>query len=194
MDRVSPPCQRALFAARSGRYGEMVPGPEDGSIRSRFDDLYASAREARSSAHRTVLRADDILQESNATRQEHRQSCARAERLHQLWQSGQDDRLRHSAYARLQARLATMPVIEQAKGVLMAQFGWTAEEAFDALRRASQRSNIRVRDLADRIVANTARAAQARKPAGRQAREPAASLATTGRALPAQRRRRATAG
>jgi hypothetical protein len=56
--------------------------------------------------------------------------------------------------ARLRAQLATMPVIEQAKGVLMAQRGCTEAEAFDLLRRASQRSNVPVRDLAARIVHN----------------------------------------
>jgi AmiR/NasT family two-component response regulator len=35
-----------------------------------------------------------------------------------------------------------MPVIEQAKGILIAQTGCTPEEAFDMLRRASQRSNV----------------------------------------------------
>jgi AmiR/NasT family two-component response regulator len=32
--------------------------------------------------------------------------------------------------------MASMPVIEQAKGILMAQYGWPEEQAFDALRRA----------------------------------------------------------
>ncbi len=45
------------------------------------------------------------------------------------------DMLRASAFARLQARLDTMPVIEQAKGVLMAQQRCGPEEAFDLLRR-----------------------------------------------------------
>jgi hypothetical protein len=45
-----------------------------------------------------------------------------------------------------------MPVIEQAKGILMAQHGGGPEEAFDLLRRASQRSNVPVRDLAARLV------------------------------------------
>jgi AmiR/NasT family two-component response regulator len=57
--------------------------------------------------------------------------------------------------------MASMPVIEQAKGVLMAQSGCDADEAFDTLRRASQRSHIPVRDLAGQIVARTARSAQA---------------------------------
>lgn len=43
-------------------------------------------------------------------------------------------------------------VIGQAKGILMAQDGVTSEEAFDILRRASQRSNRKVYDLAEEIV------------------------------------------
>jgi len=49
-------------------------------------------------------------------------------------------------------RLGSMPVIEQAKGILMAQHGGGPEEAFDLLRRASQRFNIPVRVLAARLV------------------------------------------
>jgi len=64
--------------------------------------------------------------------------------------------MQYSAHARLQARLASMPVIEQAKGVIMAQRGWPEDQAFDALRRASQRENVKVRDLAAMIVARTA--------------------------------------
>lgn len=56
------------------------------------------------------------------------------------------------AYERLLARLATMPVIEQAKGILMAQSRCSPDEAFAMLRAASQRSNVKVRDLAEEIV------------------------------------------
>jgi len=61
--------------------------------------------------------------------------------------------LQQSAYARLVARLETMPVIEQAKGIIMAQSCCGEAEAFDVLRRASQRSNVPVRELAAQIVA-----------------------------------------
>jgi hypothetical protein len=64
----------------------------------------------------------------------------------------QREQLHESAYARLLAKLETMPVIEQAKGILIAQNGCTPEEAFDMLRRASQRSNVRVSELASGIV------------------------------------------
>jgi ANTAR domain len=63
--------------------------------------------------------------------------------------------LRDSATARLQARLETMPVIEQAKGIVMGQEGCGPEEAFDLLRRASQRSNVPIRELAVLIVARS---------------------------------------
>lgn len=60
--------------------------------------------------------------------------------------------LRRSELARLRARLETMPVIEQAKGIIMAQGGCGEEEAFGLLRQASQRRNEPVRDLAAEIV------------------------------------------
>ncbi|HET9893328.1 MAG TPA: ANTAR domain-containing protein [Streptosporangiaceae bacterium] len=65
----------------------------------------------------------------------------------------ESDRVDATSYARLLARLETMPVIEQAKGIIMARSRCAEAEAFDLLRRASQRSNIPVRDLAAQIVA-----------------------------------------
>ena len=43
-------------------------------------------------------------------------------------------------------------VIEQAKGVLMLAHGVDADEAFGLLRAYSQENNVKVRDLADRLV------------------------------------------
>jgi ANTAR domain len=54
------------------------------------------------------------------------------------------------------AKLESMPVIEQAKGIIMARAGLTEGDAFDLLRRASQQQNVPVRDLAAQIVASTA--------------------------------------
>ena len=89
-------------------------------------------------------------------------SCSRLQVTRQRIRVGRSQRevLYHSAYARLEARLETMPLIEQAKGILMAQTGCGAEHAFDMLRLASQRSNIKVRDLAGDIVGRAAAAAQ----------------------------------
>ncbi|HUE06854.1 MAG TPA: GAF and ANTAR domain-containing protein [Acidimicrobiales bacterium] len=55
----------------------------------------------------------------------------------------------------LERALQTRGVIEQAKGILMARTGTDADQAFEALRRASQRSNRKVSDLAQEIVAST---------------------------------------
>ena len=64
--------------------------------------------------------------------------------------------LHDSAFARLRATLDSMPVIEQAKGILMAQHRCGPDEAFDLLRRASQRANVKVSVLAARIVEQVA--------------------------------------
>lgn len=53
----------------------------------------------------------------------------------------------------LSTALETRGVIEQAKGVLMARQGIDSEEAFDVLRRASQRMNRKLREVAEEIVA-----------------------------------------
>ena len=52
----------------------------------------------------------------------------------------------------LQAALDNRDVIGQAKGILMARRGLTAEQAFDELRRASQRRNMKLRDIADDVA------------------------------------------
>ncbi len=41
--------------------------------------------------------------------------------------------MHESAFARLQVKIGTMPVIEQAKGIVMAQQRCGPEEAFDLL-------------------------------------------------------------
>jgi len=52
----------------------------------------------------------------------------------------------------LQEALGSRAVIEQAKGVLMAQHGVRPEVAFDLLRDRSQRENRKLRDVAHEIV------------------------------------------
>lgn len=49
--------------------------------------------------------------------------------------------------------MASRATIEQAKGILMASEGCSADEAFDVLRRASQRQNVKLREIAERMVA-----------------------------------------
>jgi hypothetical protein len=143
-----------------GNYGESMAAG-NGGMDSQLHELYAQAQAARRRSK--VLAAQyratqhdnaEILQRIQAAR-------ARAEQVYEQWLAASTHSLRYSAYARLQARLASMPVIEQAKGIIIAQFGWSEDQAFDALRRASQRENIKVRDLAAKIVAKTAQSASA---------------------------------
>jgi GAF domain-containing protein len=54
--------------------------------------------------------------------------------------------------AQLRATLAARAVIDQALGIIMAEQRCGAAQAFDVLRRASQNRNIKVRDIAARIV------------------------------------------
>ena len=62
------------------------------------------------------------------------------------------DRLAEHA-RNLRLAMDSRAVIEQAKGVLMAQRGLDAEQAFEILRDASQRYNRKLRDIAAGIVA-----------------------------------------
>jgi len=57
----------------------------------------------------------------------------------------------------LQAAMSSRAVIEQAKGVLMGQRRCTPSEAFDLLIVASQRENVKLRIVAERIVAGVAK-------------------------------------
>ncbi|MGH9263455.1 MAG: GAF and ANTAR domain-containing protein [Acidimicrobiales bacterium] len=52
----------------------------------------------------------------------------------------------------LQKKADTRDVIGRAKGILMARSGATDEEAFEMLKRASQRMNVKLRDVAKRIA------------------------------------------
>jgi GAF domain-containing protein len=54
--------------------------------------------------------------------------------------------------ANLQIAMKSRAVIEQAKGILMERFKVTEDLAFTVLARASQTSNIKLRDIADDLV------------------------------------------
>lgn len=54
--------------------------------------------------------------------------------------------------AQMEEALQSRDLIGQAKGILMAREGINASEAFDMLRRASQRLNLKLRDVAGSVV------------------------------------------
>jgi hypothetical protein len=110
------------------------------------NDLAQRLAAARRDVEANVLQLDLARSRLQATRQ--RISANRTQR----------QVLHDSVFARLTARLESQPVIEQAKGILIAQVGCSPDEAFGLLRAASQRSNVPVRDLARDIVNRTAAA------------------------------------
>jgi hypothetical protein len=90
--------------------------------------------------------------------------------------------MQRSEHARLLARLESMPVIEQAKGTITARSHCGHAQAFDLLRRAVQRGNVPVRELAAQIVANTAQGSPVRARQISRAGEVARNAQVTGQA------------
>jgi AmiR/NasT family two-component response regulator len=67
----------------------------------------------------------------------------------------------HQEAANLSRAMEHRAVIEQAKGIIMASQHCGPDEAFDLLRRASQRENRKLRDLAVDLVERTGVAKEA---------------------------------
>jgi hypothetical protein len=124
-------------------------------------DLLAGARAQAAAACARSLELQQwtthVLTEARAARR----TSADARRQRRSAPAGQD-LMQQSEHARLLARLESMPVIEQAKGIIMAQSQCGDAQAFALLRRASQRSNVPVRDLAAQIVAKAAQGSSKR--------------------------------
>jgi hypothetical protein len=108
------------------------------------------------SQHQNLHEALEAARAENRVQAERlKAATARLQAILEWIETGRPQRevLRDSAFARMHARLESLPVIEQAKGILMAQQRCGPEEAFDLLRRASQRANVKVHVLAAQIVA-----------------------------------------
>jgi hypothetical protein len=128
------------------------PGPAQPTTQLEDRLGRASAQVAANRARTEELQqwTKQVLTEAQAARR----IVEEARRQRQSSAAGRD-LMQRSEHARLLARLESMPVIEQAKGIIMAQSHCGGAQAFDMLRRASQRSNVPVRDLAAQIVART---------------------------------------
>jgi hypothetical protein len=64
----------------------------------------------------------------------------------------------------LRAQLETLPVIEQAKGILMGRYQIGADAAFALLRRWSSHTNVKLREIS-RLLVEAAGQPSARSPA-----------------------------
>jgi GAF domain-containing protein len=60
----------------------------------------------------------------------------------------------HDLSTRLGEAMKSRATIEQAKGILMGAQRCGPDDAFDLLRRASQRENVKLRDIAQRMIDN----------------------------------------
>ncbi|MFE3637959.1 ANTAR domain-containing protein [Streptomyces cellostaticus] len=65
-------------------------------------------------------------------------------------------RLLRAEVAQLRHAIDSRPVIDQARGILMAAHSCTPEQAWHVLREASQRTNTKLRDVAGALTASTA--------------------------------------
>jgi ANTAR domain len=135
----------------------------DSSVDGRLGGLFAQAQAARERSQLLAGQLQAAKRRTSENWQLIQAAWGETERIRARRLAARSDRLRYSAYARLQARLVSMPVIEQAKGIIMAKYGWSEDQAFDALRRASQRENVKVRDLAATIVARAAHPGSAQR-------------------------------
>ena len=151
----------------SGCPSQFPDGPDERRARG-TPGLYAQAEAARKQSATLTGRLQATQHKADENWQLIRAAWNRPGeiRVRRLADHADPDRLRYSAHARLQAQLASMPVIEQAEGILMAQYGLPEDQAFDAPRRVSKRENVKVRDLAPSVVARAARSAPDRRAAG----------------------------
>ena len=162
-----PPTWTREILGRAGIAGIRPAPTPDGDLADRLTTARAQAAASYELTRELWQQTECMLATNTMLRQEVQETC-------RGWESPSPGQglLQRSAYARLVARLETMPVIEQAKGIIMAQSACSDAEAFDMLRQASQRSNVPVRELAARLVAKstgvtTSTAAKPRDPAAR---------------------------
>ena len=111
------------------------------------------------------LKSQALVQKSQAARARARATREQIERGRSEWEI-----LQESAFARLQAKVNSTPVIEQARGIVMAQHGCGPAEAFVVLHRMSQHTDLKLHVLAARLVeevtASKKSSITASKPAG----------------------------
>jgi AmiR/NasT family two-component response regulator len=63
----------------------------------------------------------------------------------------------------LREKMVSLPSIEQAKGILISQEGYSDDEAFEVLKTASMRENRKLRDIAAELVGRARRRARDRR-------------------------------
>lgn len=123
---IEPSSTRGLLA-----YPLLVDGVSYGAL-----NLYASSAAA-------LTRADDAA------------LVATAGRIAEVVASGIALAEATELVGQLEQAIASRAVIEQAKGIIMGRHGVGEARAFDLLREQSQRTNVRLREVAASVVAGT---------------------------------------
>jgi ANTAR domain len=146
-----PAGRNSSQAARLEVDAQAEPREEAQGQRQAIPEQVQRSRSRRESLHEALEAA---RAENRAQTERLQEAMAQLQAIAEWIETGRPQRevLRESAFARMQARLESLPVIEQAKGIVMAQQRCGPEEAFDLLRRASQRANVKVHVLAAQIV------------------------------------------
>jgi hypothetical protein len=148
----------ALYRVTRGaarlRLVESTPGTaEPPTVLSRSRTLLANSSATRAQSQVLRARSEAVLGRARSARTVASAAAVRSHALRNGYIRPRDGQLLPvSALARMKAQLTTMPVIEQAKGILIARTGCDPDEAFDQLRGASQRANVPIRVLAARLV------------------------------------------
>jgi AmiR/NasT family two-component response regulator len=69
-----------------------------------------------------------------------------------LAQSATEVELLRLEIQKLTQKLAARRILERAKGILQAEFGWTEEEAYLHVRRLSRQNRIPMREIAINVI------------------------------------------
>ena len=133
----------------------ITPGPLAGPSHSDLCNRLAIGRSEMAAAYERakelLYAAECALAQNRALRRTIKETVRDRRSL-----AARKELLERSGHAQMVVRLETMPVIEQAKGIIMIQARCGEAEAFDLLRRASQLSNVPVQELAAQLVAKSA--------------------------------------
>ena len=115
--------------------------------------MVAAGESARAAAARAIRAASLVLQEESP---DLRLSVEQIDAL--LADYCHDDDLDEvrAEVEQLKEAMVSRATIEQAKGILVGAEHCTPDEAFEVLRRASQRENVKLRTIATRIVEKAA--------------------------------------
>lgn len=159
------PCITAVAEAHTVRSGSLAGDRSWPRFGSRIGDIGVH-----SALSLPLLRPDGVLGSVNVYARAHDAFDDRAQRLGELYavpaaisvQNGQALSQARRLVGQLKLALVSRAVIDQARGILMARTGCSADEAFDKLRAISQAENRKTSAVARSVVDQAVRRARVR--------------------------------